>query len=214
MPLENDEFEIKNELKIIENIITLNSSLKGIDLIDGKQQIIVITVLVTINNKCFTSNCFDCFANQEMNYPKLSDKEALDKTLDETDLCYTPLKYIYYNPKMSQKDNKNIVYSVWNKYLRKMVNFKGGYYIDKFNTEKYNSEYVQAYIQGYEFTIIDHTHEKNNKNYKYNNRTLKFDEIILDIKCQRRGDDINYPELSDKEALDKVFKEMELCNAK
>ena len=93
-----------------------------------------------------------------------------------------------------------------------MIHFKGIPYIDKYKTEKYNNEYLQAFLQGYEFTIIDNIYEKDNKNYKYNNNTIKFDEIKLDIKCQRKGDGINYPELIDKEAFDKVFKEMELCN--
>ena len=108
------------------------------------------------------------------------------------------------------KDNKDRVHSVWNKYKRKMISFKGVNYIDKYNPEKYNNEYLQAFLQGYEFTIIDHIYEKNNKNYYYNNIMLKFDEIILDMKCQRKGDEINYPKLSDKKAFEKVFKEMEL----
>ena len=81
------------------------------------------------------------------------------------------------------------------------------YYIDNTNAYKYNNEYLQALIQGYDFTIIDHIYEKNNKNYKYNNNiTLKFDEIKFNIKCQRKGDDINYPELSDKKLLIKYLK--------
>ena len=213
LPLEKDEFKIKNEVKIIENIVALDSSLKGTNITIGKSQIILITVFITINNRCPTDNCFDCYTNQEINYPELSDKEAFDKIFYETDLFdlhHTFLKGIYYNPKMTKEDNRNKVYSAWNKYKRKMVNFKVLNYIDKYNVEKYNSEYLQAYIQGYDFTIIDHIYEKNNKNYKYNNITLKFDEIKLDIKCQRKGDEINYPELSDKEAFDKIFREMDL----
>ena len=99
---------------------------------------------------------------------------------------------------------------IWNKYKRKFISFKGVNYIDKYNAKKYNNEYLQAVLQGYEFTIIDHIYEKNNKNYYYNNKTLKFDEILLDLKCQRKGDKINYPELSDEEAFDKIYKEMEL----
>ena len=91
-----------------------------------------------------------------------------------------------------------------------MITFEGVNYIDKYISDK--NEYIQAYIQGYEFTIIEHVYEKNNKNYKYNNKTLEFDEIILDIKCRRYDDEINYPELSDEEAFDKIFKEMELFN--
>ena len=163
LPLEKDEFKIKNEVKIIENIVALDSSLKGTNIIIGKSQIILITVFITINNRCPTDNCFDCYTNQEINYPELSDKEAFDKIFYETDLFdlhHTFLKGIYYNPKMTKEDNRNKVYSAWNKYKRKMVNFKVLNYIDKYNVEKYNSEYLQAYIQGYDFTIIDHIYEK------------------------------------------------------
>ena len=214
LPLEKDEYIIKNEVKIIENKVILDSSLKGTNIIIGNQQIKLITVFITINNKCPTDNCFDCYKNQEINYPELSEEEAFHKTfyeMDPFDLRVTYLKGIYYNPKLTKEDNRrSLVYSAWNKYKRKMMHFKVVNYIDKYASKEYNNEYLQAYIQGYEFTIIDHIYEKNNKNYKYNNITLKFDEIKLDIKCQRKGDKINYPELSDKEAFDKVFREMDL----
>ena len=213
LPLEKDEYIIKNEVKIIENNVILDSSLKGTNIIIGNQQIKLITVFITINNKCPTDNCFDCYKNQEINYPELSEEEAFHKTfyeMDPFDLRVTYLKGIYYNPKLTKEDNRSLVYSAWNKYKRKMMHFKVVNYIDKYASEEYNNEYLQAYIQGYEFTFIDHIYEKNNKNYKYNNITLKFDEIKLDIKCQRKGDKINYPELSDKEAFDKVFREMDL----
>ena len=77
-------------------------------------------------------------------------------------LFHTYAKGIYYNPKTT-KDNKNIVHSAWNKYKRKMISFKGVNYIDKYNAEKYNNEYLQAFIQGYEFTIIVEIYEKNKK---------------------------------------------------
>ena len=213
LPLEKDEYIIKNEVKIIENNVILDSSLKGTNIIIGNQQIKLITVFITINNKCPTDNCFDCYKNQEINYPELSEEEAFHKTfyeMDPFDLRVTYLKGIYYNPKLTKEDNRSLVYSAWNKYKRKMMHFKVVNYINKYASKEYNNEYLQAYIQGYEFTIIDHIYEKNNKNYKYNNITLKFDEIKLDIKCQRKGDKINYPELSDKEAFDKVFREMDL----
>ena len=126
------------------------------------------------------------------------------------ELFHTFVKGIYYNPTMPKGDNKNRLHCVWNKYKRKMIPLTGVDYIDNTNTYKYNNEYLQALIQGYDFTIIDHIYEKNNKNYKYNNITLKFDEIKFNIKCLRKGDDINYPELSDKEVFEKVFKEMGL----
>ena len=210
IPLEKDEFKIKNEVKLIENKMTLNDLIKGTDIINGNQEIILITVLITINNKCLTSNCFDCYINQEINYPELSDEEAFDKIDNEIDIRRTYLKGIYYNPKMTKRNNGSWIHGAWNKYKRKMIYFKGVNYFDRYTVEDYNNEYLQAFLQGYEFTIIDNIYEKNNKNYKYNNITLKFDEIKLDIKCQRKGDNINYPELSDKEAFDKVFREMDL----
>ena len=136
-----------------------------------------------------------------------------------------------------------------------MIPLKGVYYIDYEIAHKYNNEYLQSVIQGYEFTIVDHIYEKNDKNYKYNDITLKFDEVKLDIKCQKNfeciigygekcktcnsnineycgscnegyyiseddktqckkysidDDEINYPELSEKEAFDKIYKEMGL----
>ena len=208
IPFEKGELSIENELKFIENK-NLNYSIKGTDITAGYPQMTLITVIIIVNNKCPTDNCFDCYTNQEINYPELSDEEAFDKIFKKMDLFATFVKGIYYNPKMT-KDNKDRVHSVWNKFKRKMISFKGVNYIDKYNAEEYNNEYLQAFLQGYEFTIIDHIYEKNNKNYYYNNITLKFDEILLDMKCQRKGDEINYPELSDKEAFDKVYKEMEL----
>jgi hypothetical protein len=151
--------------------------------------------------------------SDEINYPELSDKEAFDKVYKEMGLRDTFVKDIYcqqHNPKMPKGDYTNQVHFVWNNYKRKMIPIKGVYYIDDAIAKIYNNEYLQAVIQGYEFTIIDHIYEKNNKNYRYNDITLKFDEIKLDIKCQRKGDKINYPELSDKEAFDKVFREMDL----
>ena len=119
----------------------------------------LITVIIIVNNKCAIDNCFDCYVNQEINYPKLSDEEAFDKIFKEMNLFHTFIKGIYYNPKMT-KDNKNLVHSAQNKNKRKMISFKGVNYIDKYNVEKYNNEYLQAFIKGYEFTIIDHIQEK------------------------------------------------------
>ena len=140
-------------------IITLDYSIKGIDVTNGNQQIILLTVFINVNNKCPTDNCLNCYINQEINYPELNDKEVFDKIFKEMNLINTYVKGIYYNPKLT-KDNKNRVHCVWNKYKRKMIPFKGVNYIDKYNSEEYNNEYLQAFIQGYEFTIIDHIHEK------------------------------------------------------
>ena len=258
LPLDKDELRIKPELKFEENKLNLDFSIKGTDITNGNKQIILINVFITINNQCSKDNCFDCYTNEEINYPELTEKEAFDKVYKEMGLRDTFVKGIYcqqHNPKMPKGDYTNQVHFVWNNYKRKMIPIKGVYYIDDAIAKIYNNEYLQAVIQGYEFTIIDHIYEKNNKNYRYNDITLKFDEIKLDIKCHKNyecsigsdekcgscdseqneycdtcnegyylsednktkckkfetdGDEINYPELSDKEAFDKVYKEMGL----
>ena len=210
LPLSKNEFATKNELKFTENKITLNCSIKGSDITNVNQQIKLISVLITVNNKCLTDDCFDCYTKYEINYPELSDEEVFHKIFKEMLLRATFIKGIYYNPTITKGDSGTQVYHVWNKYKRKMIQFEEENNINEYKVTKYNNEYLQAVVQGYEFTIIEHIYEKNNKNYKYNNKTLKFDEIKLDLKCQRKGDEINYPELSDEEAFDKVFKEMDL----
>ena len=67
LPLEKDILTIKNELQLIENKITLNDSIKGIDISIGNNRITLITVLITINNKCLTDNCLDCYINIILN---------------------------------------------------------------------------------------------------------------------------------------------------
>ena len=67
-----------------------------------------------------------------------------------------------------------------------MIPIKGVYYIDDDIAKIYNNEYLQAVMQGYEFTLIDHIYEKNNKNYKYNDikpeaKNLKFMSMKLNI---------------------------------
>ena len=162
LPFEKGELSIENELIFIENK-NLNYSIKGTDITTGYPHMTLITVIIKVNNKCPTDNCFDCYTNQEINYPELSDEEAFDKIFKEMNLFNTFVKGIYYSPKMT-KDNKDRVHSAWNKYKRKMISFKGVNYIDKYNAEEYNNEYLQAFLQGYEFTIIDHIYEKKNKN--------------------------------------------------
>ena len=258
LPLDKKDIGFKPELKITENKITLDYSIKGKDINYGKEQIKLINIFITINSQCSKDNCFDCYSSEEINYPELSDEEAFDKVYKEMGLRDTFVKKIYsqqHNPKMPKGDYSNQVDFVWNNYKRKMIPIKGVYYIDDDIAKIYNNEYLQAVVQGYDFTLIDHIYEKNNKNYKYNDITLKFDEIKLDIKCQKSsecsigfdekcnscdpeqkeycdtcnegyylseddkttckkfktdGDEINYPELSEKEAFDKVYKEMGL----
>ena len=113
----NYELSIENELKFIENK-NLNYSIKGTDITAGYPQMTLITVIIIVNNKCPTDNCFDCYTNQEINYPELGDEEAFDKIFKEMNLFKTFVKGIYYNPNMT-KDVKDRVHSVWNKYKKK-----------------------------------------------------------------------------------------------
>ena len=260
LPLQKIEQKTKNEIKFIENKITLDDSIKGNNIFNGNEQIILINIFITIKNQCSKDNCLDCYYYEEINYPELTDKEAFDKVYKEMGLRDTFINNIYcqkHNPKMPKGDYRNQVHFAWNKYKRKMIPIKGLYFVNDNIAKIYNNEYLQAVIQGYEFTIIDHIYEKNNKNYKYNDITLKFDEIKLDIKCHKNSecfigsdekcnscdlieneycdscnegyylsnddktqckkfetdsDEINYPELSDKDAFDKIFKEMRLRN--
>ena len=195
LPLEKDDISLKNEIKLIENKINLDCSIKGYDITNGIHQTILINVFITINNIC-SKNCFDCYKTEEINYPELTDEEAFHKVFKEMGLGSTFIKGVYYQhySAMPKGDYRNQIHFVWNKYKRKMIPIKGLYYIDEVIAKRYNNEYLQAVIQGYEFTIIDHIYEKNDKNYKYNFITLKFDEINLDIKCQKNTECVIGPD--------------------
>ena len=104
--------------------------------------------------------------------PGLSDKEAFDKIYKEMDLQDTYVKNVYCKEK-----NSNRIFFVWNKYKRKMILIKGVNDIDDVIDKTYNNEYLQAVIQGYEFTFMDHIYEKNKKYYIYNDKELIFNEI-------------------------------------
>lgn len=256
--LKKAELEIRNEPKLLETSITLDYSIKGKHITkQSTQQISLITVLLEVENQCSKDNCFECYADQVINYPELSEEEAFNKIYEELGLRDTFVKNIYcqqHNPKKPNGDYTSQIHFIWNKYKRQMVPIKGVYYIDYGLAKKYNNEYLQSLVQGYEFTIIDHIYEKDNKNYKYNDITLQFDEVKLDIKCQKNfecsiggddkckscnsnaneycgscnegyylsendkkckkystdGDEINYPELSEREAFEIIYKDMGL----
>ena len=81
LPLEKGEFKINNELKFIEDKNTLVNSIKGTNITKGDQQTILLTVLISVNNKCPTDKCINCYINQEIKNPELSDEEAFDKNI-------------------------------------------------------------------------------------------------------------------------------------
>ena len=156
LPLEKDELGIKPEIKLVENKISLDYSIKGSDITNGKEQIILINIFITIQNQCSKDNCFDCYSSEEINYPELSDKEAFDKVYKEMGLRDTFVKNVYcqqHNPKMPKGDYRNQVHFVWNNIKRKMIPIKGVYFIDDDIAKIFNNEYLQAIMQGYEFTI-------------------------------------------------------------
>jgi hypothetical protein len=92
---------------------------------------------------------------------------------------------------------------VFHTYKRKMIELNGLYHIlsnyDTLNVcidienricntisgSEYNNEYFQSVRQGYDFTCIDHIYQKNDKKYKYNDKTLNFDEVAADeLTCK------------------------------
>ena len=109
LPLEKDELSIKNEIKLIVNKINLVDSVKGLDIINGIHQTILINVFIKINNICSKDNCFDCYKNNEINYPELSEKEAFDKVYKEMNLRNTFIKNIYITKNIIQKCQKVII---------------------------------------------------------------------------------------------------------
>ena len=110
------------------------------------------------------------------------------------DLRDTRVKNVYkkYNPEQSVRDNSYLggiyfphqKYFVWNNYKREMILLEG---VDDSWTndidESRDNEYLQAAIQGYKFTSMEHIYEKDKKYFKYNiynNEIRIFDEIKLD----------------------------------
>ena len=145
--------------------------------------------------------CIDCFGDEKMNYPDITDKEALNKEMKEKNIKMSDADRIYYDGKIDSLSGlKHGNHFVWNKYKRKMIqiinlNIIDNEYNCKFNihekkisisckAEVCDNEYFQAIRQGYEFTFKDHIYEKNNNYFIYNNKTLKFDEILDDLKCE------------------------------
>ena len=56
LPLDKDELGMKPELKILENKITLDYSIKGKDINYVKEQIILIKIFITIKSQCSKDN--------------------------------------------------------------------------------------------------------------------------------------------------------------
>ena len=136
LPLDKKDIGFKPELKIIENKINLGYSIKGNDIKDGKEQIILINIFITIKRKLSKDNCFDCYPGEEINCPELGDEEAFDKAYKELGLHDTYAKNIYcqkHKPKKPKGDYRNQIHYVWNNYKRKIIPIKGLYYIDDDN---------------------------------------------------------------------------------
>ena len=149
---------------------------------------------------CPNDTCIDCFDDTEINYPGLSDDEALKQTMTDLIIRTTYSDKIYCDCNGIDLPNglRIVRHYAWNKYKRKMVEIIGIYHIgydynymlayneqnvlNYYAGEEFNDEYLQSVRQGYEFTYIDHIYQKNDKYYKYNNKTLLFDEIE-ELQC-------------------------------
>ena len=165
-PLNKDEFNFKNEPQFIENSISLDYSIKGSYISkQSNDHITLITILLVVEKKCSKNNCLECYVSEEINYPQLSDEEAFEKVYKEMNLRETFVEKIYcqqHNPEIPKGDYRRQIHFVWNKYKREMIPLKNIFYIDYYFAEQLNNEYLQAIIQGYEFTIIDLIYEKKN----------------------------------------------------
>ena len=181
LPLNKNELNFNNEPQFLENSITLDYSIKGSYISkQSNDHITLITILLIVEKKCSKDNCLECYINQEIKYPELGEKEAFDKVYKEMGLRNTIVENVYcqqHNPTKPKGDYTNQIHFVWNKYKRKMILIKGVNDIDDVIDKTYNNEYLQAVIQRYEFTFMDHIYEKNKKYYLYNDKELIFNEI-------------------------------------
>ena len=127
---------------------------------------------------CPNDTCIDCFDDTEINYPELSDDEALKQTMTDLIIRTTYSDKIYCDCNGIDLPNglRIVRHYAWNKYKRKMVEIIGIYQIgydynymlayneqnvlNYYAGEEFNDEYLQSVRQGYEFTYIDHIYQK------------------------------------------------------
>ena len=134
---------------------------------------------------CPDDQCLQCFDdNSEINYPLLTEEQALAITLNNMNLYKHSSKNIYCYSNSNNKLALSVIlskYYIWNNYKRKMIEISGGECsgINLVISDKnpLNNEYLQAVNQGYKFTYQDHIYEKNHKIFQYNDQTLQFNEI-------------------------------------
>ncbi len=100
----------------------------------------------------------------------MTDDQAFYKAFTEMKLRITSVDKVYcltHNPERPPEEWNVLLHYVWNKYKRKMISLE----IDRIDdniAKTHNNEYLQAVVQGYEFTPIDHIYSKDNKTYTYN----------------------------------------------
>jgi surface protein len=159
--------------------------------------------------ECPNDKCIIC-SGDDVNYPELTLEEALKKVMDENLTPESFSKKIYYSNFYPSVPGIKVIspsgnyyvngkkHFVFHTYKRKMIELNGLYHIlsnyndlvvcnDNENKNcneilgsEYNNEYFQSVRQGYDFTCIDHIYQKNDKKYKYNDKTLNFDEVAAD----------------------------------
>ena len=164
--------------------------------------------------ECPNDKCIICSDN-DVNYPELPLEEALEKVKEESGTPPSFSYKIYYSNFYPSERIKVISPSgtyyvngkkhlVFHTYKRKMIELNGLYHIggnynylvvcndiinnktcNEMSGSEYNNEYFQSVRQGYDFTCIDHIYQKDDKKYKYNNKTLNFDEVAADeLTCK------------------------------
>ena len=91
-------------------------------------------------------NCFDEYNKDDINYPNLSEEEAINKIMNDNHLGNTYVNGIYashFGENLS--NNLRIVrHYVWNKYKKKMIEINGLIHID------YGYSYISEYDENYD----------------------------------------------------------------
>ena len=99
---------------------------------------------------CPNDTCIDCFDDTEINYPELSDDEALKKTMTDLTIrtTYSDRIYCYCFGTYLSNGLRIVRHYAWNKYKRKMIEIIGIYHVgsDFYYIKIYNTYNVRLFL--------------------------------------------------------------------
>ena len=136
--------------------------------------------------KCPNDICLHCMDdNSKINYPLLTEEEALEITLKNMKIAQYGSGYAYCHYYNDSEEISPKPYYVWNSYKRKMIEISGSQCYISNNlmnsiSSPISNEYLQAKEQGYKFTYRDHIYEKNHKIYRYKELPAPYFKEIID----------------------------------